>query len=159
MRARVCVCVCVCVHQTPDGTTHNSTDFNNGNFRLLLDNPVKGGNYTCRIPSQHLADACLRSNTTRQGEATLFVDKVDARLTLLEKENEQLKQENSVLKNSMDARFQTAAQELKTKYQLLKDENSVLRNSTDARLSQLQTEDQQLSHRIERIESTSLRKF
>ena len=129
--------VSVIIHQTPDGTTHNSTDFNNGNFRLLLDNPIKGGSYMCRIPSQHLADACLSGNDAHKGEATLLVDEVDARLTLLEKENEQLKQKYSVLTNSTDARFSQ-----------LEDVDQ-----------QLREEDQQLEQRIEAIEGRNLSSF
>ena len=79
------------VYQDPDGTVHNSTDFDHGSFRLLITNPVKGGNYTCRIPPQHLVDACVPINATHQGETSLFMDKVDARLMLLENENERLK--------------------------------------------------------------------
>ena len=131
-RARLCACA-----QTPDGSTYNSTDFSDGNFRLLLDNPVRGGNYTCRIPSHLLAAACLQGNDAHEGEATLIVDELDARLTLLEQENEQLKHEYSVLTNSTDDMFSQ-----------LEDEDQQLRN-----------EDQQLAQRIDWIDSRSLVSF
>ncbi|XP_070183111.1 uncharacterized protein [Littorina saxatilis] len=79
--------------ETPSGQTEQS-----GSFLLKLPNPVEGGTYTCRLPPS---------------SATLTVDKMEARLAVLE--TRQASQENV---NS----------ELKTKYNALKTEKDVLEN-------------------------------
>jgi len=88
---------------TPAGESLASSDFQDNHFNLRLTNPVQGGNYTCRIPSQQVASTCLNGNGEHKGEATLHVDKMDARFTLLEKENEELKTSNTLLQHRLQS--------------------------------------------------------
>ena len=55
--------------QTPSGAVKKSSYYQNGHFHLLVDNPVEGGKYVCRIPL--LANACLRSNSRSAVGASL----------------------------------------------------------------------------------------
>jgi septal ring factor EnvC (AmiA/AmiB activator) len=82
-----------CPFQTPTGQTVASTDFSDGYFHLLLASPIKGGNYTCRIPAQHTHHACLHGASGHEGEATVSVDMVEVRFALLERENRELRQQ------------------------------------------------------------------
>ncbi|KAK7479035.1 hypothetical protein BaRGS_00029705, partial [Batillaria attramentaria] len=114
---------------TPSGTTLSSSGSDSGYFSLLVPNPVKGGNYTCRIPSGSPAASCLPSNNTLLQEASMFVDGLEARLrvieaqqTTLQTENNRLRQELEQQKNDTDARVT----EVETANALLKDDNANL---------------------------------
>lgn len=72
-------------------STKASTSYDSNFFKLLVDNPVEGGDYSCHIPSRDFLSACLHPNETNRGQATLYVDKVMARLTILDSENKELK--------------------------------------------------------------------
>ena len=58
---------------------------------MLLQNPVQGGNYVCSVPPQAADRACLHGDSSGHGKATVSVDRVEARLSVLEKENQLLK--------------------------------------------------------------------
>ncbi|KAK7105491.1 uncharacterized protein [Littorina saxatilis] len=75
---------------TPSGQSVSSSQYTEGQFLLLLDNPVSGGSYTCRVPQSSASVACLHGNSTDTG-SSVVVDDVKSRLTLLEAENSQLK--------------------------------------------------------------------
>ncbi|XP_070201448.1 uncharacterized protein [Littorina saxatilis] len=75
---------------TPSGQSVSSSQYKEGQFLLLLDNPVSGGSYTCRVPDSSASVACLHGNST-DVSSTVVVDDVKSRLTLLEAENQQLK--------------------------------------------------------------------
>nr|KAG5701387.1 hypothetical protein BaRGS_032719 [Batillaria attramentaria] len=77
--------------QTPSGDL-SSTKYENGYFYLHLPNPVKGGNYTCILPANVTATACVSTGAGLSPQSAIFVDRVEARLTLLEAENMALKQ-------------------------------------------------------------------
>nr|QBA18393.1 VIgL family C1q-related protein 5 [Littorina littorea] len=76
---------------TPSGQSVSSSQYQEGQFLLLLDNPVSGGSYTCHVPQRSASAACLHGNST-DVRSTVVVDDVKARLTLLEAENRQLKE-------------------------------------------------------------------
>ncbi|KAK7090420.1 uncharacterized protein [Littorina saxatilis] len=97
--------------ETPLGQTEQSSSYKDGTFLLKLPNPVEGGTYTCRLPP---SAACLHGNGT--GEATLTVDKTEARLAVLEARQESLENKNSDLTN---------------KYTTLKLEKDALENRVD----------------------------
>ncbi|KAK7101031.1 uncharacterized protein [Littorina saxatilis] len=75
---------------TPSGQSVSSSQYKEGQFLLLLDNPVSGGSYTCHLPQSSASVACLHGNST-DVSSTVVVDDVKSRLTLLEAENQQLK--------------------------------------------------------------------
>jgi hypothetical protein len=107
-----------------------STDFSDGYFHLLLANPIKGGNYICRIPAQHTHDACLHGGSGHQGEATVSVDMVEARFALLERENRELRQQLA----SNDAKLTNTTVQLSA----VTSELTTLKHSTTGRLDKLE---------------------
>ena len=70
----------------------SSSQYKDGQFLLLLDNPVTGGSYTCNVSQTHAASGCPHGSSAHPGDASITVDKVDARLSVLEAENEKLKE-------------------------------------------------------------------
>ncbi|XP_070201452.1 caprin-2-like [Littorina saxatilis] len=81
---------------TPSGQSVSSSQYKEGQFLLLLDNPVSGGSYTCRVPDSSASVACLHGNST-DVSSTVVVDDVKSRLTLLEAENRQVHADNRQL--------------------------------------------------------------
>ncbi|KAK7101881.1 uncharacterized protein [Littorina saxatilis] len=79
---------------TPTGTEMASSNYENGSFHLLLDTPVKGGNYSCRLPPRSPSTLCLPGNDSLLEEAAVEVDAVNARLTLLEAKEQELREQN-----------------------------------------------------------------
>nr|KAG5701400.1 hypothetical protein BaRGS_032732 [Batillaria attramentaria] len=77
---------------TPSGDLA-STKYENGYFYLHLPNPMKGGNYTCILPTNVTATACVSTGAGLSPQSAIFVDRVEARLTLLEAENTALKKQ------------------------------------------------------------------
>ncbi|KAK7105338.1 uncharacterized protein [Littorina saxatilis] len=75
---------------TPSGQSVSSSQYKEGQFLLLLDNPVSGGSYSCHVPHSSASVACLLGDST-DVSSTIVVDDVKSRLTLLETENQQLK--------------------------------------------------------------------
>ncbi|KAK7499199.1 hypothetical protein BaRGS_00009459 [Batillaria attramentaria] len=71
------------VWKTPSGTSLLSTNYESGNFHLLLENPVVGGNYSCSLNNSPAA-ACLHGEDPMLREVTVYVDEMQARLTLIE---------------------------------------------------------------------------
>ena len=69
-----------------------STQYSNGQFLLLLDNPVTDGSYTCEVPQASSSAACVK-NGTRGGGANVTVDRLEARLALLEAELSTLREQ------------------------------------------------------------------
>ncbi|KAK7090111.1 uncharacterized protein [Littorina saxatilis] len=69
--------------KTPNGETLSSSYFHKGNFHLLLSNPVKGGNYTCSLPSLSPATRCLPPGSALRND-TIYVDEMAARLSIME---------------------------------------------------------------------------
>ena len=70
----------------------SSSQYKDGQFLLLLDNPVTGGSYTCNVSQTHAASGCPHGSSAYSGDASVTVDKIEARLSLLEAENEKLKE-------------------------------------------------------------------
>ena len=70
----------------------SSSQYKDGQFLLLLDNPVTGGSYTCNVSQTHASSGCPHGSGAYSGDASVTVDKVEARLSLLEAENEKLKE-------------------------------------------------------------------
>ncbi|KAK7089789.1 uncharacterized protein [Littorina saxatilis] len=92
---------------TPSGQSVSSSQYKEGQFLLLLDNPVSGGSYTCHVPHSSASVACLHGNST-DVSSTVVVDDVKSRLTLLEAGSQllkgsvmELKAENQQLKGSV----------------------------------------------------------
>jgi hypothetical protein len=81
--------------QTPSNAVVPSTIYTNGSFQLHVQ---AGGRYTCRIPQEALDDACLSS----QPSADVFVDKIEARMLLMEARQGQLQTENQDLKTELN---------------------------------------------------------
>ena len=114
--------------QTPSGSVQASNGYNDGNFILLLSGRVEEGTYTCRVPQNYSAIACLHSNRTEL--ASLKVDKVEVRLTLLEAqqlslqaENEKLKEENRNLSATLQEEDSRLNQQMRDIRQDLLEEN------------------------------------
>ncbi|KAK7105730.1 uncharacterized protein [Littorina saxatilis] len=80
-----------------DGSKGNSSTYNDGKFQLLLANPIKGGNYSCRIPAHSAAAACLPGHTPKPVFAGISVDSMEGRLTVMEAQQSALKEDNSDL--------------------------------------------------------------
>ena len=70
-----------------------SSEFRDGPFRLRVANPVEGGAYTCLLPPAALLGDAVN--------ASVDVDAVEARLTLLEADNRRLKGSNSRLQGQV----------------------------------------------------------
>ena len=68
----------------------NSTSYTDGQFVLQLGNPVVGGRFTCRVPPPSLPQACVRGGLN----ASITVDKVEARISILEAKEDDLKAQN-----------------------------------------------------------------
>lgn len=81
------------VWTTPAGESVNSTSYEGGIFHLTVDNPVKGGNYTCSFAPDSRAASCL--DVLQQ--VNLNLDEVGARLTLIEANTGGLGAENARL--------------------------------------------------------------
>nr|KAG5694776.1 hypothetical protein BaRGS_002729 [Batillaria attramentaria] len=85
--------------RTPSGES-GSWKFERGHFFLLLQNPVKGGKYSCILPRNAQVKGCLPSESRKK--AALVVDETKARLTLLEAENTDLKTLVNTLASKVD---------------------------------------------------------
>ena len=59
---------------------------------------MRGGNYSCRIPVRHYADACLQNDERGAAEASLFVHHLLAKIKLLEAQKAALQNEINTLK-------------------------------------------------------------
>ena len=78
-----------------------SSEYKEGQFLLMLDNPVTGGSYTCKIPQASASSACLHGNNTQAGEATVTIDQTETRLLALEARQGVLMTENNQLKDRL----------------------------------------------------------
>ncbi|XP_070184435.1 uncharacterized protein [Littorina saxatilis] len=107
---------------TPSGQSVSSSQYKEGQFLLLLDNPVSGGSYICHVPHSSASVACLHGNST-DVSSTVVVDDVKTRLTLLEAVNQQLK--GSVME------LEAEKQQLKESVMELKAENGQLKGHLD----------------------------
>ncbi|XP_070200533.1 uncharacterized protein [Littorina saxatilis] len=68
----------------PSGEVRNSSHEDNGTFVLSVSSPIKGGNYSCHLPSSAPAARCLTATSPLTAAAQLYVDDKDVRLSLLE---------------------------------------------------------------------------
>ena len=79
-----------------------STSYKDGQFLLLLDNPVMGGSYTCRVPPSSASATCPHGNNdSHSGEATVAVDSSELRLLAVEARQAGLVAENEELKERL----------------------------------------------------------
>jgi hypothetical protein len=62
-----------------------SSGYRDHSFFLMVPNPPQTGSYTCHVPP---AEACVR--THESANASVSVDRVDARLAILEARNKAL---------------------------------------------------------------------
>ncbi|XP_070188975.1 uncharacterized protein [Littorina saxatilis] len=76
--------------KTPGGETLSSSYFHKGDFHLLLSNPVKGGNYTCSLPSLSPATGCLPPGSALLDDVTVDVDELAARISIIEARQTQM---------------------------------------------------------------------
>ncbi|KAL8617915.1 hypothetical protein ACOMHN_026492 [Nucella lapillus] len=72
------------VWTTPTGNTLPSSNYSDGFYHLLLDNPVVAGNYSCRIAPLQAAMVCVARDSPLQDTAWVNVLETPARFTLLE---------------------------------------------------------------------------
>ena len=93
--------LCGFVLQSPSGQLLPSTQYSNGQFLLLLDNPVTAGSYTCKVPQAFASSACIHSNNEQAGEATVSIDSTEGRLLALEVQQRALLAENMELKERL----------------------------------------------------------
>ena len=87
--------------QSPSGEVLPSTQYSNGQFLLLLDNPVTAGSYTCKVPQAFASSACIHGNNEQAGEATISIDSTESRLLELEAQQRALLAENMELKERL----------------------------------------------------------
>lgn len=83
---------------TPSGDTEASWSYENDHFLFLLDNPITGGSYICRAKLAARFDGCLSGNQSHALQSVVTVDKMDARVTVLEAQNSRLREEVGRLK-------------------------------------------------------------
>ena len=83
-----------------------SSHFDKGAFHLLVANPVTGGSYRCRLPA---ANHCASGNSGNGREASVWVEEVTARLTVLEAEQGALVADTDRLKVQMDLATESSA--------------------------------------------------
>ncbi|KAK7105731.1 uncharacterized protein [Littorina saxatilis] len=108
----------------PDGSKGNSSTYNDGQFQLLLTNPIKGGNYSCRIPAHSAAAACLPGLIPKPVIAGISVDRMESRLTVIETQQSALQAENGRLKGDNS--------DLKNELGILRTEFSDYKNDTES---------------------------
>nr|QBA18398.1 VIgL family C1q-related protein 1 isoform 2 [Littorina littorea] len=82
--------------KTPDGQTLSSSYLQTGHFHLLLDNPVKGGNYTCSLPSLSPATKCLARDSALRLGVAVDIDEVGARFSMVEARQIQMQDDTLV---------------------------------------------------------------
>jgi hypothetical protein len=85
------------VAQMPDGTMINNTLYKDGFFRLYLPTPVLYGKYACSIPQKILCHKGRQSS----GEATVTVEELKARVTLMEAELQELSKDKHQLQETV----------------------------------------------------------
>ncbi|XP_070183112.1 uncharacterized protein [Littorina saxatilis] len=129
--------------ETPSGKTEQSSSYKDGSFLLKLPNPVEGGTYTCRLPP---SAACLHDNRT--GEATLTVDKMEARQAVLEARQASLENVNNELKTRVHD-VESNNSDLTTKYNALESKNSDLTTKYNA----LESKNSDLTTKYNALES------
>ena len=84
--------------QTPTGQVLASSNYSGGQFLLgrgqfllYVSSPVPDGSYTCRVPQQNWAAACVHGNNITGAEASIVVNGVTASLLLLTAELRDMK--------------------------------------------------------------------
>ena len=84
----------------------NSNQYQDGRFKLFLDNPIAGGSYLCDVPRASASAACLYN--AHSGIVSLAVDEVKAQLAVMwakqaamEAKQDELLKENSHLKEQL----------------------------------------------------------
>nr|KAG5706727.1 hypothetical protein BaRGS_007230 [Batillaria attramentaria] len=90
---------------------------------MLVPNPVSGANYTCRVHPHSAAAQCYPHDATVLNGARFEVDKVEARLSLLEAAQQDLRTKNE--------RLQAENSQLTTSVQTLQAENNELETRLD----------------------------
>ncbi|KAK7455346.1 hypothetical protein BaRGS_00039467, partial [Batillaria attramentaria] len=140
------------VWQTPSGDLLKSTSYADGRFHLLLENPVTGGNYTCRLSSDSHTAGCLPSSDPLRGQATLVVNEQIARLTLLEANQAALAKQNREDINHLEAQNAILTQHVHG----LQNQNANLTqyvHQLEAQLGRYQQENSNLTGYIHTLES------
>ena len=67
----------------PSGQVPASSNYSGSQFLLFVPSPVPDGSYTCRVPKQNRAAACLQGNNNTRAETSIVVNGVTASLLLL----------------------------------------------------------------------------
>ncbi|KAK7090096.1 uncharacterized protein [Littorina saxatilis] len=78
------------VWRTPKGEELSSSNFDNGNFQLMIPNPLAGGNYTCSLPRGEPATKCLPRDSELLEEVCVEVDEDKSRFSMLEARQQEL---------------------------------------------------------------------
>ena len=89
--------------QTPQGSVHSSSSYSGGQFHFLLPAPPQTGRYTCRLPDRWAGTACLPNSPTASPRASVVLDGLAGRLTLLEAEQDALRRDNLLLRSEKEA--------------------------------------------------------
>jgi chromosome segregation ATPase len=124
-----------------------STTYANGVFQLHVQS---GAHYSCKVPQQASADACL----TSQSHADVTVDPVEARLTLLEAKQGQLQDENCHLKQQLeekDRQLETANANLTSYLHQLENRLDAKDVQLDSMVAQLNAKDVQLDSMVAQL--------
>ncbi|KAK7491018.1 hypothetical protein BaRGS_00017714 [Batillaria attramentaria] len=86
---------------TPDNVTVPSSYYDNaGNYILIVDNPVATGEYSCRLELTPSA-MCLPAQSLLHNGASIHVDGVETRLSVLEGQLVAMQNENAELKSEL----------------------------------------------------------
>ncbi|KAK7491033.1 hypothetical protein BaRGS_00017729 [Batillaria attramentaria] len=86
---------------TPDNVTVSSSYYGNaGSYILIIDNPVATGEYSCRL-EQTPSAMCLPAQSLLHNGASIHVDGVETRLSVLEGQLVALQNENAELRSEL----------------------------------------------------------
>ena len=104
---------------------------------------MAGGRFTCRVPPPSLPQACVTGGLN----ATIDVDRLEARVSLIEAKEDDLKAQNIDLREKLGD-LQVQNRNLTRQLADVKDENSNLNKETSAKLSLLESKNSNLTRQL-----------
>lgn len=81
------------IWKMPDSSTRQSSAYSSGRYQLRLFSPVASGTYSCDIPAVESSRSCVNHEVN----GSIRVDGLEARVALLEANQEALRQQNAQL--------------------------------------------------------------
>ena len=100
-----------------------STFQENGRFFLAVPNPFIGGNYTCNIDNSSTATLCIPSNSPLRRGATVLVDGVEGRISLMGSEMQTMKSKETQMAGQIQT-LQTEKSQMGGEIQSLRANNT-----------------------------------